>query len=625
VRSLREIAYRLWQDGANLAHLALRRRAVPVQASPLAALPAPADVAAALRGSAHARKIERIAQLALDHRFPILGFTVTTGREPDWSRDYVHGKAAPRRYFRRIPYLDFDAAGDHKIVWELNRHQHWVVLAQAYRLTGEEKFLEEIWVEFRSWRAANPFLRSVNWTSALEVAFRALSWTWVYHLAAGRMPPRLRRHFLVELYWHGLCLESNLSVYFSPNTHLLGEAVALETLGALFPAFPRAAKWRRTGARIVEEQAERQVREDGSHFEQSAYYHVYALDLLLWHAVVAGMTPALRTRIARMAEYLDALMGPARRLPLLGDDDGGRMFHPYGPREFFGRATLATAGALLGEDFGSSADDAAVQAAWWLGPRAPHPGTAGRRKRESKLFRGAGVAAMIDGGVQVLVDVGPFGPGSAGHSHSDTLSLVVRDGDEDTLIDPGTFTYVSDPRWRDWFRGSAAHNTTRVNESDEAQTAGPFRWRGRPEVELKRWTGRYLEAVCAHGGVHRRRQVLFADQRLLVLDTVEGEGELLVEQFWHAGPEVRQVGPGCFRIGRRARLTLAAGGAQIACAEDGWRSCVFGRKTKAWVVCARVKAHAPVRLAVALDFRGSEPPAGLTVEEVDALLAEAGA
>ena len=31
---------------------------------------------------------------------------------------------------------------------------------------------------------------------------------------------------------------------------------------------------------------------------------------------------------------------------LLGDDDGGRFFHPYGPREYFGRATLAGARGL---------------------------------------------------------------------------------------------------------------------------------------------------------------------------------------------------------------------------------------------------------------------------------------
>jgi len=42
-------------------------------------------------------------------------------------------------------------------------------------------------------------------------------------------------------------------VYFSPNTHLLGEAVALHALGVLFPDFSHAARWAEHGGRIVEQ------------------------------------------------------------------------------------------------------------------------------------------------------------------------------------------------------------------------------------------------------------------------------------------------------------------------------------------------------------------------------------
>src|SRR5213075_3247545 len=102
-----------------------------------------------------------------------------------------------------------------------------------------------------------------------------------------RMEADFRRRFLSELYRHGVYLEHNLSVYFSPNTHLLGEAVALHALGALFPVFPRAQEWRSAAGRIVREQMDFQVRPDGSHFEQSSYYHVYALDMFLFHYVLA--------------------------------------------------------------------------------------------------------------------------------------------------------------------------------------------------------------------------------------------------------------------------------------------------------------------------------------------------
>src|SRR5204862_2574262 len=126
-------------------------------------------------------------------------------------------------YFRTIPYLDVARAGDHKIIWELNRHQHLVLLDQAHLLTGRADFLSEIEEQLDSWFEANRFQRGINWASALEVAFRSLSWMWVDHLVGARMRPEARRRLREGLYRHALHLETNSSVYFSPNTHLLGE------------------------------------------------------------------------------------------------------------------------------------------------------------------------------------------------------------------------------------------------------------------------------------------------------------------------------------------------------------------------------------------------------------------
>src|SRR5206468_1369820 len=56
-----------------------------------------------------------------------------TSSLPDWHVDSVHGRRAPRRFWTTINYLDPEY-GDHKIVWELNRHQHWIALGRAYWL-----------------------------------------------------------------------------------------------------------------------------------------------------------------------------------------------------------------------------------------------------------------------------------------------------------------------------------------------------------------------------------------------------------------------------------------------------------------------------------------------------------
>ncbi|MEO8128651.1 MAG: alginate lyase family protein [Bryobacteraceae bacterium] len=496
-----------------------------------------------------------IADRLMQHRVPLLGMEIETGPEIDWRRDYVHGISTGLKYFRRIPYLDFNRAGDHKIVWELNRHQHLVVLAEAHQT-------DEIVAQLQSWFAANPFLQGINWTSALEVAFRVLSWTWVYSLAGPSMPEPFRRQFLNGIYQHGCYLQHNLSVYFSPNTHLLGEAVALHALGVLFPAFPKAGHWRAVGGQVVQETMERQVRDDGSHFEQSSYYHVYALDFFRLHQALGGELP--EQKLTRMAEYLAAVMGPRRSLPFLGDDDGGRLFHPYGDRSKFGRDTLGTA-------------------SW------PHA---------SRLFPDAGLAVLVEDDLQIIADFGSFGEGSGGHSHSDTLSIVAFLGDEEILIDPGTYTYIAEPAMRDWFRGSAAHNTVRVDGMDQATPAGPFRWHDPPVCEAHS----LFEGVCRYRGITHSRKLTLEDHRLTIEDRIDGPaGEHLVEQFWHPGQPLQQLSQRQFRIGSSSVLGIDSA-FEIAM-EEGWRSLALGQRGPSPYLRCHKRCTFPVSFRSVLNFR----------------------
>ena len=621
MRSLDELCFRLRQEIAN-AGLRLRPPAPRGEAqAPLRGLPDPTVTLERLRGTAFAAAVEGQAEQILAHRFPLLGAEVALGPEIHWRRDPLRGIETPPKYFRLIPYLDGRRAGDHKLIWELNRHQHLVLLAQAYRLTKRREFFHELQQQLESWLAQNPFQRGINWVSALEVGFRALSWVWVHHLVGAEMPAALRTRFLTALYRHGHHLEHNLSHYFSRNTHLIGEAVALHALGVLFPEFPEAARWAGQGAAVVRRELDYQVLPDGAHFEQSSYYHVYALDFFLLDYLLSGRPADWRPALERMGEYLDALLGPGRAIPLMGDDDGGRVFHPYGACTEFGRATLATCAVLLErETWGFHVEDLYPQAVWWLGEEAWRAGSQPGRPGWSRLFVHAGVAVMSAGPLQAIIDAGGFGAGRGGHSHSDTLSVVARRGREEILVDAGTFTYVGDPAWRDWFRGSAAHNTVRVNGCNQGEALHPFGWREKPAARIREWTAGepfdYLDAECRYGGItHRRRVLLLKPGLLFVLDDVEGPGEVLLEQFWHAGQEVTLLGAHACRIGPHAMLVFAPGGT-VTCGrggEHGWRSRVFGRREEAPFLCVSTRGLLPASLAAALALCPPETPGRLTL------------
>jgi hypothetical protein len=614
LRSLSEIRFRLRQELSNVRFAAFPPRlpaaTVAGTPGPFAVLPDPAEVASGLKPSAFAAECLQVADDILKHRFPLLGLTIETGDEIRWRRDYVSGRETEAAYFRRIPYLDVSRAGDHKTIWEINRHQHLVLLAQACLFSGERRYLDEIVRELDSWRAQNPFQRGINWASALEVGFRALSWIWIYHLVGDRFDDTFRRRFLEGLYHHGLHLEVNLSYYFSPNTHLLGEAVALHALGCLFPQFPRAKRWQETGARVVQNELDRQVLADGCHFELSTYYHVYALDMFLFHAVLRGLDDRFRHKLTRMAEFLDAVTGTPGTLPFIGDDDGGRLFHPYGSRHGFPSATLATCGEFLGRaEWIREGRDREEQAAWWL--KARPAAIAVGEGRESRRFAESGLVVMTATGVQLIADTGPFGPGNAGHSHADTLSVILRRDGEEILVDPGTYTYVGDPQWRERFRGTAAHNTICVDGLGQATAKSPFAWASRPDVEVLGWESSSLAdiliAVCSYAGFRHRRKIVFHKGELwiAVLDRVEGPaGEHRIEQFWHCGETIRQRSPHCFQVGVQTLIRLAEGG-EVRLLE-GWVSPALGAKEPAPVLCVERQGELPASLGTIIDVSGKE-------------------
>lgn len=610
MRSPQEIAFRLRQEGGNLFRLIQPPHVNCGVKPPLSELPGPALVAASLVGTPYAAELGRLAEGILAHRFPLMGYEIETGPKIDWRCDYSSGKSSGVDYFRGMPYLDFERVGDHKVVWELNRHQHLVLLAQAWRLTRRPEFLREIEAQLEGWWGANPYGYGINWASALEVAFRALSWIWVFHIAGDAMRESFRRRLLDSLYVHGRHISGNLSVYFSPNTHLMGEAVALHAIGVLFPEFPRARRWRREGGDMVRAQMRAQVQPDGSHFEHSSYYHGYALDMLMFSAAIEQMPANYLEGLARMAEYLDALLGPQRRLPFLGDDDGGRLFHPYGARDRFGWGSLAAFGGVNVHE-----GDYDEIGAWWLAGRGL--GTIAPR-RDSRFFENSGIAVMENGDMHLVADAGPFGAGRAGHSHSDTLSFVLRRGEEDLLIDAGTYTYVASAQWRNWFRGSAAHNTLRIDGLDQATAEGPFRWTDKPEVQKIAWNtseeSDFLAAICRYRGFEHLRRIQYVKPSLIVVvDEITGPpGEHLVEQFWHSGESVSENWPCRFRLGQHARLHLSHAGELSIGGENGWRSRAMGSKEPAAVIRVAVRGAFPMQLTAAIDLDGNADPAAIS-------------
>ena len=490
------------------------------------------------------------------HSFDVLCYTdLDYGSPINWHLDAVHGKQAPRKVFHRVRYLDFAVAGDSKVTWEINRHQHLVTLAKAYRLTGQQRYADEILRQWRDWRAANPYPFGINWASSLEAAFRSLAWLWTYHLLKGAPGlPKIRQEWLRGFALHGRHIERYLSTYFSPNTHLLGEGVGLFFVGVLCPELKSAKRWQKLGWKIVLQEAERQVQADGFHFEQSTYYHVYALDFFLHAAVLAlvngiSIPRQFEETIEKMLTALCQLgrYGPP---PSFGDDDGGRLFDPRRNRREHLLDPLSTGAILFHRgDFKFVAGSVREETLWLLGIE-------GLRQWDELeagpldstfLSNGSGFYRLPAEGqkCQLVFDAGPLGAGSGGHGHADALSICLQGQGHALLIDPGTYQYVGPNDDRDLFRGTAMHNTLRVDGQNQAEPAGPFSWerltRSTVDVEVH---GKGFDLVVgSHDGyerlaqpvTHQRQVISLKNGIYLVRDLVEGIGRHQLDLSWHLG------------------------------------------------------------------------------------------
>jgi len=573
---------------------------------------------------ASAKTIQQ-AERICTHRFDLLGYTnLDFGRPINWHFDPISGKQTPLMKSYDLPYLEFGIVGDSKIIWELNRHQHFVTLGKAYQLTRNEKFSLEFMKQFYDWQVQNPYLVGINWASALEVAFRTVSWLWARELFAGSSiwSEQLDRDLLAALCRNARFIQHNLSTYFSRNTHLLGEAVALFFTGLSCRKLKLAHLWQSIGWNIILQEAKHQVCPDGGYFERSSYYHTYALDMFLHARVLAArngisIPESLEGTIESMMDYLAALAcaGP---LPCFGDDDGGRWFDPRRNRAVHLVDPLAAGAAqYLRADWKAVAGGLSEETIWLLGQSGVNRYDALpeiQPQWTSRAFPARGPHLMASPKLCLAIQTGPFGTGYCGHSHADALSLTVAVDGHQWLTDRGTFTYTGSARWREFFRGTAAHNTVLIDGENQAIPTAPFKWEKIPHVHVEHWwSGKNFDLlVASHDGylrlvppVFHRRMVFFVKPHFwLVIDTVQGRGQHLLEINWHSLDWPAEPGPACAELhsprhGRFGVVPTSDSRWAVEWAAD-WHSNCYGHKQPASILRCTARTILPAEFATLL-------------------------
>jgi len=235
---------------------------------------------------------------------------------------------------------------------------------------------------------------------------------------------------------------------------------------------------------------------------------------------------------------------------------------------------------------------------------------------ESVYFEDGGYAiwkSVLDSGLKInlCMYLSKLGYGEiAAHGHADALSFTLQINDEPVFIDPGTYAYHDEKIWRNYFKGTRAHNTLIINGLDQAEIKGPFLWSEKYYVHTEHavMSNDQLDIKAEHDGYYRDDMVLSHRRGLswhpllkkwIIRDELVGNGSYSVELLFHVHPDRKVVkqAQNIFKIigtGYNIKIKFSSHfNCRVACGETdpplGWFSPVLGEKVPSPTIVAKGK------------------------------------
>jgi len=353
-------------------------------------------------------------------------------------------------------------------------------------------------------------LRGINWIKFLSRASLRGGGTTTRQSAA---IPQINN----SLYAQYLILLDNLEYHLMGN-HLLEDAFSL-LFGAFY--FKEQRFWE-VARRLLIQELEEQLLDDGAHFELSPMYHQIILDRLLdcinlmqnntCFEEQDKLLVQLKQKAEQMLTWLNTITLSDGRIPLLNDSAPG---------------IAPTTGQL--NEYAKSLNFEPVALSEVEGWNFELKDSGYRR------YNGTNYECIID-----IEGIKPsYQPG---HAHADTFNFILNVNHQPFLIDTGISTYESNVI-RLAERGTVAHNTVAVNERNSSQVWSSFRVAQRASVKIIKEEKNRVTA--AHDGFRsigtsHQRSWLFEERKIRVEDVLTGS-QTKGMAYFHFSPTLKPI------------------------------------------------------------------------------------
>lgn len=493
-----------------------------------------------------------------------------------WHKDLFSGNSFPDKFSREID-IRTPQYGSAKHVWEINRMHFLVWLCMNYKFTGDNFYLKIFKEKIVSWIRQNPYLIGINWYSNIEINIRLINWIICWEILEAEQLAEydeefrifLLRQWLPLIYLHCIYASSNPSYFSSANNHLIAEYAGL-FMASLKWKFPESEKWLKRSQKGLEKEILKQHSENGINREEAAEYIQFITDFFLL-AYVGGNNTGIQfsdkytDMLSKIIQYIDSFLDCDFHFPHYGDDDDGfvlRLEMHQTPDTNF--KSLLLSGALLFNkaDFLAGINEFDIKNALLFGNEGKNKfetmiklASSERKENHVYLYQKEGhyIVKNIFNNKEIYChfDAARLGFLSiAAHGHADALSFILNIEGQPFFVDPGTYTYHTDPLFRKYFVGTLAHNTIRINHLDQALHAGPTLWTQHYKINHKEVSENENEIriMASHNGYaktgacHRRIFIFHkVNKEISITDHIEVKGThaVKIEMPFHLHPVIQ--------------------------------------------------------------------------------------
>ena len=444
----------------------------------------------------------------------------------DWQRDFRSGfrwnesKLSIENKYGNKPGVDV------KHPWELGRMQHLINFYYLWKISNDDKFANEFQNQILDFIANNPPGFGIQWKIAMDPGIRAVNWIIVYSLFKSDgyiFDEKFEKYFNESIFNHYYFIKNNLewgsgirgNHYFANITSIL--------IVLLFAQNDDLIKDFHYFLNELKNEIFYQFLDDGGNFEISLPYHYFVTEILVvtmyflinsnWQKnEIEKFIVQISNKISKIFNFTISNLNNCR-IQNYGDNDSGyffRLFHPFISKNENIEFNLNDYYELFEMiNFIAGKLNLNIQHL----NNFPHFGIYNFKNdiyslnfynsKFSKKTRGA-------------------------HQHNDVLSFTLQIGDNDFIIDSGTFNYTAFPDMRNKFRSIEMHNVLQLDNYEQREI--PFGrndllfWLiDRGESQIDEVKENYIKGSHNFFDCYYSRDIKFDDNIILFTETCRSD------------------------------------------------------------------------------------------------------